>query len=505
MTKLHLAVDTVVQALTSYCTGNWLDVAVLVQTIPYIRDYSGKLKTALRLLTEFGLGVLVNTTKAPRGEILMDRMIGNVEPLLECYYKIKVCLMHLDGNNWTVPKSRSSSNDKFFATLNAIMILSQRIPDQCKSFSTAVQGNAKELFDADPVEVVTVQKPSPFRPSPITQQRGPEMPVEGLRQQMIGHKQQVRDSSTLHRPTATIPPKPSLPNPSQRRSLAGVIEPPESPRYNLTSRGFNHIERLVTEYVPEDNRQKKYASDPATPSHIDAEKTMWGGSCPILINRNSASGATFLRGAESHSNNSSASAIFTEETIEIRQTTTTASRMYPSDSNILSPTLSPNHSRSASLTTTDKIFNYDESNLSKSPISPLDHRDIEALEFFCRQVESQVMLLRESMKNLTESVEGREEPAIFVSHSKFIILTAHKIVHSGNEITERLLNNDVRAKIKESSSHLTLCIRGVVSSTKTAALEYPEPSSMMEMISSVLALGDAVRIIHSECRKALDS
>ena len=143
--------------------------------------------------------------------------------------------------------------------------------------------------------------------------------------------------------------------------------------------------------------------------------------------------------------------------------------------------------------------------MSKSPISPLDHRDIEALEFFCRQVESQVMLLRESMKNLTESVEGREEPAIFVSHSKFIILTAHKIVHSGNEITERLLNNDVRAKIKESSSHLTLCIRGVVSSTKTAALEYPEPSSMMEMISSVLALGDAVRIIHSECRKALDS
>ena len=494
--------DTVVQALTSYCTGNWLDVAVLVQTIPYIRDYSGKLKTALRLLTEFGLGVLVNTTKAPRGEILMDRMIGNVEPLLECYYKIKVCFIHLDGNNWTVPLSRSSSNDKFFATLNAIMILSQRIPDQCKSFSTAVQSNAQELFDPDPVEVVSVQKPSPFRPSPIALPRAQEMSVEGLQHQMIGHRQQVRESSTLHRSMATIPPKPSLPN--QRRSLAGVMEPPESPRYNLTSRGFNHIERLVTEYVPEDNRQKKYASDPATPSLSDAEKTMWGGSCPVLINRNSASGATSLLGAESHSSNSSASAIFTEETIEIRQTTTTASRMYPSDSNILSPTLSPNHNRSASLTTTDKIFSYDESNLPKSPISPLDHRDIEALEFFCRQVESQVMLLRESMKNLTESVEGREEPAIFVSHSKFIILTAHKIVHSGNEITERLLNNDVRAKIKESSTHLTLCIRGVVASTKTAALEYPEPSSMMEMISSVLALGDAVRIIHSECRRALD-
>ena len=75
----------------------------------------------------------------------------------------------------------------------------------------------------------------------------------------------------------------------------------------------------------------------------------------------------------------------------------------------------------------------------------------------------------------------------------------------GQEITGRLLNKGTQIKLKSGTSHLTICIRGVVASTKTAALEYPEPSAMMEMISSVLALGDAVRIIHSECRRALDA
>jgi len=505
--KLHLAVDTCVKALISFCIDDWLDIPILINTIISIRDYSGKLKTALRLLTEFGLGTLVNTTKSTNGEILMDKLIGDVEPLLESYYKVKICLMHLDSNNWSVPNVRASSNEKFFATLNAIMILSQRIPDQCRAFNLSVQNNVHELFDPDPVELPALVKSTSIRNKkfsvPVEAQK---MSAEVLKKDtMTMRRQNARDFSTLSRPIPKIPPKPTLPN--QRRSLAGVMEPPESPRYNLTSRGFNHIERLVTDYIPEDDRQKKYASDPATPSHTDDQKIVWGGSCPVLVGRNSAAAASPLRGAESYS---SSTASISEETIEIRRTTMTTDRVnkvYPSDSNLTSPVLSPLHTRSASLPWNDKLknaFTYDD-NVNKQQMSALDHRDIEALEFFCRQVESQVMLLRDSMKNLTAAVENREEPAIFVSHSKFIILTAHKVVHGGQEISERLLNHDIRTKLKDGTTHLTVCIRGVVSATKTAALEYPEPNAMMEMISSVLALGDAVRIIHSECRRALDA
>lgn len=514
LSKLHLAVDTCVTTLIAYCRENWLDISVLKTTIQPIRDFSGKLKTALRLLTEFGLGTLVNTTKNINGEILMDKLIGEVEPLLESYYKVKICLMHLDTNNWSVPDIRQSSNEKFFATLNAIMILSQRIPDQCRGFSLSVQNNLNELFQPSPVEAITKQvgalstetRTSSLKPI-VSEQREPSL--EDLRRETAGRRQQARDTgtATLQRPVPRLPPKPTLPN--QRRSLAGVIEPPESPRFSLANRGFGHIERLVTDYVPENSRQKKYASDPATPSYADGQKTMWGGSCPILLDRNSAAAYSPLRTTESMSSSSSVGASIPEENIEIKQTNTEQfGRNYPSDSNILSPVLTPLHTRSASLPWDDRLknaFAYDDTGPKSPPLSPLDHRDIESLEFFCRQVESQVMLLRESMKNLTEAVENRDEPVVFVSHSKFIILTAHKVVHGGQEILGRLKNPEIKMKLKNGSAHLTVCIRGVVASTKTAALEYPEPSAMMEMISSVLALGDAVRILHSECRRALNS
>ena len=517
LAKLHLAVDTCVQTLKCFQVDNWLEIPLLKTTITAIRDFSGKLKTALRLLTEFGLGTLVNTTNNINGEALMDKIIGDVEPLLESYYKIKICLMHLDSNNWTVPGSRNSTNDKFFATLNAIMILSERIPDQCRSFTLAVQNNASELFSPDPVvdklaakvkEIgVSDQKPPGAKQPPqqkVQLLSEPAMSAEALRKELAGRRQQARDATL--RSVPRIPPKPTLPN--QRRSLAGMMEPGElNPRYSLANRGgYGHIERLVTDYQPDNTKQKKYASDPTTPSHTTAQNTMWGGSCPVLLDRNSAAATTSLHYVDTASSCSSVGASIPEETIEIKQTE--ISKNYPSDSNLISPTLTPMHQRSASLPWDDKlknVFTFDDNGPKSPTISPLDHRDIESLEFFCRQVESQVLLLRESMKNLTESVENREEPVVFVSHSKFIILTAHKVVHSGQEISERLINTEIKAKIKENTTHLTVCIRGVVAATKTAALDYPEPNAMMEMISSVLALGDAVRIIHGECRQALNA
>ena len=534
--KLHLAVDTCVQTLKMFQDDKWLEVASLQTHVPSIRGFSGKLKTALRLLTEFGLGTLVNTTNNINGEALMDKIISDVEPLLESYYKIKICLMHLDSNNWLVPSTRDTKNEKFFATLNAIMILAQRIPDQCRAFTLAVKNNASELFTTDPIATaVEPQKPQQ-QPQPKLQLLAePALSADALRKELAGRRQQARDV-TLRHVSPRIPPKPTLPN--QRRSLAGNMDPPlETPpaaRYSLANRaGYGHIERLVTEYQPENTRQKKYASDPTTPSYTTGNNTLWGGSCPVLLDRNSAGAASssasssaMMHNAESASSSSSVGASIPEETIEIKQTDLSMnSAKMPSDSNLISPGLSPLHTRSASLPWDDKIknvFSFDDSHQQqqqtnnsintttvgglKSPgISALDHRDIESLEFFCRQVESQVLLLRESMKNLTESVENQEEPVVFVSHSKFIILTAHKVVHSGQEIGERLLNTNIKSKIKTHTAHLTVCIRGVVAATKTAALEYPETTALMEMISSVLALGDAVRIIHTECRLALNA
>ena len=538
--KLHLSVDLCVQTLLNFWSENWLDIKMLKQTIRSIRDFSGKLKTSLRLLTEFGLSTLINCTKVPRGESLMDKLIIEVEPLLESYYKIKICLLHLDSNDWQVPDLRNTHNEKFFATLNAIMILSERLPELCKAFNLGVQNKVHELFRVEPNDAKHLTPLMSFQPTTVpstaaasrtmllsNEQMKPPVEQEvnsaTLKREMADRRQQARDS-TVARPVPLVPPKPSLPNPDERKSLSATMEIPESPRVEM-NRGNNNsnnnggfpfpTERLVTEYQPQDNRSRKYASDPATPSCTDKQRTIWGGSCPTLMDRHSSALST-PHGAQSLSSASSVSASIPEETIVVKQTSA-VSKDYNSDSNIADQaTLSPltQNSRSASLPWDDRLKNNmnnnneDRAGANTNPtttLSSLDHRDIESLEFFCRQVESQVVLLRESMKNLTEAVENQEEPVVFVQYAKFISLTGHRVFHCGQDISERLINNEIKEKLKDDTSHLTLCIRGVVAATKTAALEYPNPATMMEMISSVLALGDAVRIIYSVCRKALDS
>ena len=93
---------------------------------------------------------------------------------------------------------------------------------------------------------------------------------------------------------------------------------------------------------------------------------------------------------------------------------------------------------------------------------------------------------------------------MFVSHSKFVILTAHKVVHSGEEVTGRLLDKNVKSNIKDEMSQLAETIRNVVAATKQAAIDYPEQASMIEMMSTVLAVGEGVRSIHKEVKLALD-
>lgn len=513
--KLHLAVDTCVQTLLSFWSENWLEIRILKQTIRSIRDFSSKLKTSLRLLTEFGLSTLINCTKVPRGEALMDKLIIEVEPLLESYYKIKICLLHLENNNWQVPDIRNIQTEKFFATLNAIMILSERLPELCKAFNLGVQNKVHELFPSNSNDLKHLTPLLSFQPAAIprstpidfNKQAGFETDAGTLRREMADRRQQARDSMVT-RPVPLVPPKPSLPNPEERKSLSGSLQIPDSPRvFELSNRAFEDAaEGLVTDYLPEDHRHKKYASDPTKPLLSDRQENVGnihGGSCPML-NHHLARLTPYV-GESPLSSASSVSAGIPEDTIEIKQTATSCVDRKNKNNSKADPNID---TRSAPLPWDGRLRNNnsdDDRILNPPTLLPLDHRDVESLEFFCRQVESQVVLLRESMKNLTEAVENNEEPVIFVQHAKFISLTGHRVFHSGQEISERLTNNDIKVKLKDDTAHLTLCIRGVVAATKTAALEYPNAASMMEMISSVLALGDAVRIIYSVCRKALDS
>lgn len=571
LNKLHLAVDTSISALVGHADGDWLNPQILSQRIAAIKDMSNKVKLALRLLTEFGLGAVVNakllcfTSEA-------DAIKSDIEPLLESYYRIKVCLMHLDGCKWAVPQKRNSTNEKFFATVNAIMILAGRVPEHCRKLTSTLHFNVKKLFAEDDssreeeargltervanlkmksnlskssemvnsekgklklvTETVNDKKVREIleldaRPtskwvehdtSSIERANGADMSPMEMKQEFQSRRQKGYNSTLPRRPP--VPPKPTLP--TNRRSMAAFMSNEDNVVANKMSA---KADTLVTDFITEDGR-KKYASDPSS-SPVEPEparRPEWGGSCPQLDDHTTYSTPQYmLRATSSGTAASSTSTRSLNNSADDLDDNANLSKM-ASDSNLFAQTMitsrvtesiGPAHVRSASLpwdnnkipfSSYEKQQNTSSNSMKDDTkkLSKLDHRDTEAIIFFLQRVESQVLILRDAVRNLTESVSKSDTPQLFVPHSKFVILTAHKVVHAGEELCGKLLNEVIKTKIKRSSGRLADSIRGVVAGTKQAALDYPNQNSLMEMMTTVLSVGESVREVHKEAKKALE-
>ena len=570
LNKLHLAVDTSITALLSYSSGDWLNHANLSQNITAIQDMSSKVKLALRLLTEFGLGAVVNA-KVMNLESEADEIKSDIEPLLECYYRIKVCLLHLDSCRWIVPEVKDSSNEKFYATVNAIMILAGRVPDPCRKLTSTLHSSVTKLFADEEslripentkglsermadlklksnlsksTEMINSEKGKlkpvggtvddkkvreilelDARPvskwieqdtSHIDRANGADMSPMEMKQEFQSRRQKGYNSTLPRRPP--VPPKPTLP--TNRRSMAAFIDDGV-----VTPQTVAKADTLVTDFITEDGR-KKYASDPSR-SPIEPEparKPEWGGSCPQLDDHTTYSTPPHVTRATSTGTAASSTSTTSLNNSADDLDANANLNKVASDSNIFAQTMLPSrvtepvgfsHVRSASLPWDDnKIPFTSYENRQNSPsnsfqgnprrLSKLDHRDSEAITFFLQRVESQVLVLRGAVRNLTESVSNNEAPQLFVPHSKFVILTAHKVVHAGEELCGKLLNKDVKSTIKRATGRLADSIRGVVAGTKQAALDYPNQNSLMEMMTTVLSVGESVREVHKEAKKALE-
>eukprot|EP00112_Aurelia_sp_Birch-Aquarium-sp1_P010449 Seg223.6 transcript_id=Seg223.6/GoldUCD/mRNA.D3Y31 product="Breast cancer anti-estrogen resistance protein 1" protein_id=Seg223.6/GoldUCD/D3Y31 len=574
LNKLHLAVDTSVTTLMSYSSGDWLDPVHLSHNIDQIKDMANKSKLAMRLLTEFGLGMVVNS-RTMNEELDAEKMKTDIEPMLEYYYKIKVCILHLDGCRWSVPAVRDKDNEKFFATLNAIMILGGRVPETCRKLTSTLYYSVRSLFkpeepakavqsrddaksitermeelkmksqsnrvadnasnaekgklrqlsgtvDAKKVreilELDTQPKPNWHDHEELSAEKanGADMSPMEMKQEFQSRRQKGYNSTLPRRPP--VPPKPSLP--TNRRSMAAFVSD-EQP----TSPSVQKADTLVTDFIADDGR-KKYASDP-TQSPMEREPTRkpeWGGSCPQLDDHSTYStppSHSMERATSSGTAASTTSTASLNNSSDDLDGNANLNKM-PSDTNLYSQTMqqsrvteppAPTHIRSASLPWNDNKIpfssyekesgNAQQVNANKR-LSRLDHRDSEALTFFLQRVESQVLILRDAVRNLTESVSNSEAPQVFVSHAKFVILTAHKVVHAGEELCGKLLNDEVKTKVKRATTRLADSIRGVVAGTKQAALDYPNQNSLMEMMTTVLSVGESVREVHKEAKQALE-
>lgn len=129
-----------------------------------------------------------------------------------------------------------------------------------------------------------------------------------------------------------------------------------------------------------------------------------------------------------------------------------------------------------------------QSNAGDAAPSRLCRGDQQLLLFYHEQCEQNVTTVTNAIDAFFTSVNSNQPPKIFVAHSKFVILSAHKLVFIGDTLSRQAKAPEVRAQVAQSSNNLCEKLKDIVISTKTAALQYPSPAAAKEMVEKVKEL-----------------
>ncbi|XP_051811618.1 enhancer of filamentation 1 isoform X2 [Acanthochromis polyacanthus] len=125
---------------------------------------------------------------------------------------------------------------------------------------------------------------------------------------------------------------------------------------------------------------------------------------------------------------------------------------------------------------------------SISPSTPVCSRDRQLLGFYSEQCEQHFVTLLSAVDAFFGCVGAGQPPRIFVAHSKFVILSAHKLVFIGDTLSRQASVPEVANRVMNSSNVLCDLLKTVVAATKTAALNYPNTAAIQEMVDRVTDL-----------------
>lgn len=119
--------------------------------------------------------------------------------------------------------------------------------------------------------------------------------------------------------------------------------------------------------------------------------------------------------------------------------------------------------------------------------------DRQLLLFYLEQCEANLTTLTNAVDAFFTAVSTNQPPKIFVAHSKFVILSAHKLVFIGDTLSRQAKAQDVQHKVMHYSNLLCEMLKEIVMTTKAAALHYPSPAASKDMVERVKDLANSTQ------------
>lgn len=126
--------------------------------------------------------------------------------------------------------------------------------------------------------------------------------------------------------------------------------------------------------------------------------------------------------------------------------------------------------------------------------STLTPQDKQLLSFFSDQCETLFISLLNSIDAFFNCMSTAQPPRIFVAHSKFVILSAHKLVFIGDSLSRQVFTKEICHRLMNSSNQMCELLKNIVIATKMAALNYPSAVSLQEMVDRVTELANHAQL-----------
>lgn len=124
--------------------------------------------------------------------------------------------------------------------------------------------------------------------------------------------------------------------------------------------------------------------------------------------------------------------------------------------------------------------------LSHVTISPMDPNDKQVLAFYAAQVITHGSHLTHAIDAFLQTVEHNQPPKVFLAHGKFVVLSAHRIVHIGDTVYRNVSRNDIKTRVLQCANALNEALAQTVTKTKQAAQFFPSVTAVQEMVDSVV-------------------
>lgn len=496
--KLQQDVQKATNKLSSFVTSSWRKRDNLIQKLDDMRCAIVGVEHALGEFVDFGQGTLANSAKLSDRK-LISKLSKYLIPLQQALQQIRVCIKHLNDAEWQIPKLMPQESAKR-DDLGQIWSCTKDLYHDVKKLAGFIQGNSSLLFKRAKDFQHSSRNSGTLTPSgkPPISRKPPALPSKTLQA----------------RPLPAPPPteRPLPPTPTEKKSQDFGFSGPDSKRFSgefkRHSGEYKHwsgefqVKRLSVErstpekevdgllpeydYVQLDDEKEQDASDSKKyATEIDKktemEKKVHSSSHESLLEKvvevNERDCKDFYKSADS----------------KVEQNSTESELIQNKDEIVEKEKVSG--TKSEAVIQEEINVNIPERDTEQSNVLHLDPSDRQVLLFYSEQMDTHSTLLTNSIDAFFNCIESNQGPKVFISNSKFVVVSAHKLVYIGDSLHHNLQNEEVRTKIIQSANNLCDCLKLTVMATKTAALQYPSIPAVQEMVDRVVDVSHSASML----------